>query len=175
MYRPGTGQVDPPVGLMLDKSQGLELGPELITNGDFSDGATGWTLDSSSSIVDGRLFFTTSSSVARHPAYQAIDATPGSVVRVSFSVELISGRYRVFMRVPDGSGVSMVLLSYTYTSKEFVAYCYIPSGFTGGIIFRNEDVATMYIDNVSIREIKGYHAYQSTTTARPTSRGRLTY
>ena len=29
VYRPGTGQVDPPVGLMLDKSQGLELGPEL--------------------------------------------------------------------------------------------------------------------------------------------------
>ena len=29
VYRPGAGKVDPPVGLMLDKSQGLELGPEL--------------------------------------------------------------------------------------------------------------------------------------------------
>ena len=35
--------VEQPVGLMLDKSQGLVLGPELVTNGDFSNGTTGWS------------------------------------------------------------------------------------------------------------------------------------
>ena len=35
-----TGQT---VGLLLDKSQGLVLGPELVTNGDFSGGSTGWS------------------------------------------------------------------------------------------------------------------------------------
>ena len=35
--------VGQPVGLRLDKSKGLVLGPELVTNGDFSAGSTGWT------------------------------------------------------------------------------------------------------------------------------------
>lgn len=34
--------VEQPVGLVLDKSQGLVLGPELLVNGDFSDGVAGW-------------------------------------------------------------------------------------------------------------------------------------
>ena len=38
--------VEQPVGLMLDKSQGLALGPELITNGNFNDGTTDWSINS---------------------------------------------------------------------------------------------------------------------------------
>ena len=38
--------VGQPVGLQLDKSKGLVLGPELVTNGDFSAGSTGWTSSS---------------------------------------------------------------------------------------------------------------------------------
>ena len=47
--------VEQPVGLMLDKSKGLVLGPELVTNGDFSNGATGWTLGSGWSVFGGKL------------------------------------------------------------------------------------------------------------------------
>jgi hypothetical protein len=38
--------VEQPVGLMLDKAQGMMLGPELVSNGDFSNGLTGWQLSS---------------------------------------------------------------------------------------------------------------------------------
>lgn len=49
VYRPGTGLVDPPVGLMLDKSKGLVLGPELLVNRDFATGdLTGWAMVGSS-------------------------------------------------------------------------------------------------------------------------------
>ena len=41
---------DQPVGLMLDKSKGLALGAELVTNGDFSNGTTGWNSGNGSSL-----------------------------------------------------------------------------------------------------------------------------
>ena len=49
LYRDAAGTlpvtaVEQPVGLMLDKSKQLVLGSELVTNGDFSNGTTGWTI-----------------------------------------------------------------------------------------------------------------------------------
>jgi len=35
--------VGEPVGLMLDKSEGLAQGPELVTNGDFATNLSGWS------------------------------------------------------------------------------------------------------------------------------------
>jgi len=45
--------VEQPVGLMLDKSKGLVLGPELVTNGTF-DTDTGWTKGTGWSISGGQ-------------------------------------------------------------------------------------------------------------------------
>ena len=50
MYQDAAGTtpvtaMEQPVGLWLDKSQGLQLGPELVTNGDFSQGSAGWVLE----------------------------------------------------------------------------------------------------------------------------------
>jgi hypothetical protein len=36
--------VEQAVGLILDKSRGLAIGAELVSNGDFSNGSTGWGL-----------------------------------------------------------------------------------------------------------------------------------
>jgi len=41
------------VALLLDKSKGLVLGSELVTNGDFSAGSTGWTLLGTATISGG--------------------------------------------------------------------------------------------------------------------------
>lgn len=47
LYQDGAGTtpvtaVEQPVGLMLDKSRGMMLGPELISNGTFDSGIAGW-------------------------------------------------------------------------------------------------------------------------------------
>ena len=56
--------VEQPVGLMLDKSQGLVLGSELVVNGDLSNGTTNWTASSSSiANVSGELQVTNSGAV----------------------------------------------------------------------------------------------------------------
>ena len=54
----GTTAVTTPgqtVGLMLDKSKGLVLGTELVVNGTFDSGTTGWSLTGDVTVVDGRL------------------------------------------------------------------------------------------------------------------------
>src|SRR3990167_8241272 len=48
MYQDSAGTtpvtaVEQSVGLILDKSKGLVLGPELVTNGGFDSDTTGWT------------------------------------------------------------------------------------------------------------------------------------
>lgn len=47
VYMPGQGQIDPPVGLLLDKRLGMARGPERLVNGDFSAGAANWSVTSS--------------------------------------------------------------------------------------------------------------------------------
>ena len=68
--------VEQPVGLMLDKSQELVLGSELVTNGDFSSGTTtGWTALSGGllSVVSGQLKVENSATYGR--AWQAVTVT----------------------------------------------------------------------------------------------------
>ena len=68
--------VERPVGLMLDKSKGLVLGPELVTNGDFSNGTTGWTANNALfTVVNGELEITASGSSPS--ARRALSTTAG--------------------------------------------------------------------------------------------------
>ena len=60
--------VEQPVGLMLDKSKGLALGAELVTNGDFATD-TGWNKGVGVTISGGRINyvgFTTSTTPTRY-------------------------------------------------------------------------------------------------------------
>ena len=180
VYRPGTGLVDPPVGLMLDKSQGVELGPELwdgalvVSNG--TSGASG-----AYNAVTGEL----SNTVVGTQTY-----APGFVGPLN-RLEL-NKFYRVKLKF---SGNLDPLFSVTlHTSSSTPNF---PVGGVGGDAIRsaggeieyigtnqnnipglriNTDGRTiwsgLFIESISIREIKGYHAYQNTTTARPTLSGR---
>ena len=172
VYRPGTGLVDPPVGLMLDKSHGLELGPELWPNGDFSQGATGWALTTTnssigtSSVVNGKIRLTkTSSGTCTLAAYmQGVSAEKGYVVSVSYEITEGSGFVAEY-----GAGGAGIVLPATKTSVVYIIRSRPNIYFRS---FNDANALTVDISNISIREIKGYHAYQATTTARPTLSGR---
>ena len=175
VYRPGTGLVDPPVGLTLDKGQGLELGPELVVNGDFSNGTAGWGAYSSTiAVINGALRITNTATISGY-GKQTVSTVAGKTYRISSTFIAESGANADFRigTVVDGSelfrdtttnfGVVTAYIRATTTEAFISLFAFNSSGTTGSYV---------EFDNISVREIKGYHAYQTTTTARPTLSGR---
>ena len=155
-----------PVGLALDKSQGLVLGPELVTNGDFSS-ATGWTLSAGWSITGGALVGT--SVGAFSTAVQTSVTTAGKTYRVSLTVVVTAGALN--LGLPPGSGGSIDI-------SATGSYSYLMVANTGNVGVRAGGGGfTGTVDNFSVRELPGFHATAS-GTSRPTygvvpSRGRV--
>jgi hypothetical protein len=144
------------VALMLDKSKGLVLGPELVTNGDFEDGATGWTIGAGWSVTGGKL---SANATTGQSVFQPI-VEFAKRYTFSFTVESISGTLLV------GPGTSRVSVTqpgqYQFT---------ISNAINDGIVSRFNLTAggalVATIDNISVRELPGFHAVQSTAAARP--------
>ena len=171
MYQDAAGTtpvtaMEQPVGLWLDKSQGLQLGPELVTNGDFSQGATGWnTYMGSPAVVNSEL-------VLARTAYP-------DAASVSQLITFDSSKYYICSfksRCNDSaSGVQIWLNGTSYYLNA------LPISKIGGynqFVFKGagsdrirfysiNNNTTIYIDNISVRELKGNHATQSITASRP--------
>jgi hypothetical protein len=154
------------VGLMLDKSKGLVLGPELVTNGDFSGGTTGWTFyQSTLSAVSGKLRVTALSGAPG--AYQSISIVSGRTYEITFDIDVgtvgtgayfvgnigLGGTYTI-----SASGKQTFRFLSTTTNAAFLFYIHRNSGATPGQYFD--------LDNVSVKELAGNHA-TSTGTKRP--------
>lgn len=147
--------VEQPVGLMLDKSQGLVLGPELVVNGNFSNGTTGWTVDAGWSIGGGVAIKTAGS------ANYVKQGTPvvGKWYKVTFDVVSISAG-NVFGVAGDISASS-----FNTTGTKTVYILAISAGFGFGV-YGNAAFAGS-IDNISVKELPGNHAFQATSASRP--------
>lgn len=162
VYRPGSGQVDPPVGLSLDKGQGLELGPELMLN------ITNWFSIGGWSVVDGKL--TISVPGAGTQCYKALYQDEREVRYKRLSVVLdITVASGTFLLLPGGYQVAAtVTTSGVYSFDVFVAH----ASSNKYIYLRADDAFAGTVNSLSVREIRGYHAYQATPTARPKLSGR---
>jgi hypothetical protein len=159
------------VGLVLDKSKGLALGAELTTNGDFSNGLTGWTLNAAATgvatVVDGALVYATP-----HSDYAEVK---------QLNVCTIGKWYRVEYEVTTaGSGVSAVTIQCGRVSITSVSASTISTGrYSATVLATHPDGfsisvrtdATIGIDNISVKELSGNHAYQTTTGNKPVLRG----
>jgi len=151
------------VGLMLDKSQGLALGSERLTNGDFSGGSTGWSVTGS----DATHIATFSNGTLR---YQSDTTTPilnvsqaGSmVVGKTYLVTVVTSAYTSGSIKSDAFGATVVLSNGLGT----ITFRGTASS-TGFVITRNSTNVDITIDSISIKEIAGNHATQVTSTQRP--------
>ena len=154
--------VGQPVGLMLDKSKGLVLGPELVTNGDFSQGATGWTLTSGWSVTGGSLVLV-STGTSFPQAFQSVTSgvsgkwvtisgqysglTSGKTARIA----LYSGTSDVVGQTLSASSGNFSMRAYCPTGVSYTLICLIPSATSVG--------DTVAFDNISVRELPGNHAF----------------
>jgi len=145
---------------MLDKRLGLVRGAELITNGNFASGTTGWT-------TSGALTFTVSGGQA------AIGRNGGSILDFPRQAVIASGvTYEVILDVVARThsvsvfvgGTEALFLSTGSAQRAIVlagadglGLRVGPSGFAS---------ATCTIDNVSVRELPGNHAVQATAAKR---------
>ena len=155
--------VEQPVGLLLDKSKGLELSSELQPNGDFSSGATGWSPSGEWVIENNRAVKSATTTNSNLGTFVSVEASKSYLV----TFDIISVTGSITVQTASSSNATLA----TFTSAGSVR-CIITatSVLTGSrvIVFRAVAASTAVIDNVSIKEIAGNHATQPTSTKRPT-------
>lgn len=150
-----------PVGLQLDYSKGLELGPELSN-------PAGWVAITTSSMApDGVSWILSGGGGFRQ--FQTL--TAGKRYRVIFDIleDLNPGATVAEMRFGTSGGTS-------YTGpliKALGRYTYfIDGGGAADFRFTSRSATThLRVGNVSVREVYGHSRYQTTATSRPVLRG----
>jgi len=165
----GTTPVTTPgqtVALMLDKSKGLTLGSELVTNGTFdANSSTGWTLNSWSVASD------------------RLEKAAGDSLRASgtLSSTLVSGRtYQITLNAIGFTSACNALFRTGIGGTASNGYA-IPAGTSSHtFVLQAADAHTVIqfhpgtssfagsIDNISVKELAGNHAVQATAASRPT-------
>ena len=162
---PGTvADASNPVGLALDIRAGTPvLGPELVVNGDFSDGGANWQVQSTWTFSGGFAVATATYGLL----YQNFTIPPSPAVNEIFSItytisDYVSGTIVPGMTYGNGTARSG---NGTYTDLLFcenAAYVSLLAyNFTGKI------------DNVSLKKVLGNHMLQSTSAARPLMSARV--
>lgn len=153
--------VGQPVGLMWDKSKGLSLGLEKVNNGGF-DSDTAWTKGIGVTISGGNAIL---NNVSGNPALsQNVGLVPNTWYDVTIVVsELTAGA--LVLRVYGAGGGSDIALAAT-SAGTYNAKIKARSDATGLIGF-SASATSAKIDRVSIREVLGNHAYQTTSSMRP--------
>lgn len=157
--------LEQPVGLQLDLSQGMVLGSELVTNGDFSNGTTGWTAhNATQTAVNNQVQVTSTSGSLYGSTGQVVGGlTVGKTYKVvvPFTKGTTDGRI-------DVNGVSGV----ASLSASGVMSCYfVATGTTAVISAVNTTVSvgvTSSYGPFSCKQIAGNHRYQPTSANRPT-------
>lgn len=167
-----------PVGLRKDKSgrnnhayqtvasrptlqQTPILGKELVVNGGFSNGVTGWgAVDGTTEVIlNGYLKFnnalTANPNVIQHNVIR-----PEKTYAVSFKVANRTAG-GVFLVLYGDSWRSTVLTPIAQADGVFSTIISSHVGATGTIGIRTQDNTTLDITNVSIREITGYRTGQN--------------
>jgi hypothetical protein len=152
------------VGMMLDVARGgLEgLGAELVTNGNFSNGATNWNFSSGVTAPAGQAEFVSVAQFAG--ANQTFSAL---AVNKTYAVDfdLVTNTSGTGLLVRLG-GTGNFVSSGTALGKKRMLM--IPGATTGIVQFlAASSGTTLAIDNISVRELPGCHQVAPSDAARP--------
>jgi hypothetical protein len=188
----GTTPVTAPgqtVALALDKSKGLVLGPELVTNGTFDTDVSGWTGSSATlSWASGKARIEATSPTI--PSFSARTNTTfsfvagrayvisGDITGVSNSSNIVNANVSVRDGVESSSPVifaSAAVPAIADGQTVSVRAIYIAATTANYTLHLRGFKATaagpqpiLEYDNISVRELPGFHATQSILASRPT-------
>lgn len=166
----GTTPVTTPgqtVALMLDKSKGLTLGTELVTNGTFPVNTTGWSVDSGAvlSVDTERL------KVVTTQASGALQVLSGFVVGKTYkiSIEVTVGGSDWNLILGRGFGQAQGFQSGRISASQTYSRVYTHTDSATNVLsLYSYGAGTTFYDNISVRELPGFHATQATAASRPT-------
>ena len=145
--------MEQPVGMILDKSKGLVLGSELVTNGDFATD-TGWTKGTGWSISGGRASIDGSNAGSSLLQLNSgVAVTAGKTYKVTFQYSSTSGR----LRFNPVAGNATALMA-SGTSGVFTGYI-VATADTSCVIQAPDANTVAWVDNISVRELPGNHAF----------------
>lgn len=170
----GTTPVTAPgqtVGLMLDKSQGLPLGPQLVTNGDFSNGTTGWPLTGGTATVTASGGGLTVNATVTAFVTQSFSTVVGGTY--AYSVEIVSQNSAAFnaIRKADNNtaSVNVVELRQGIANGPGTSTgVFVATASTTFIVIQANSGAVITVDNISVKLLPGNYATQATAASRPT-------
>lgn len=127
-----------------------KLGPELVTNGDFDSGLTGWELVSGNASVSGGVL-TLVNAGANGRVRQTVPVDAGKTYRFTATGVTAAGDNNGFAQFTGGpsvatfpAGSSGATISAIFTATANTEFHLIAAGLTGGF--------TLSLDSVSIRE-----------------------
>jgi len=153
------------VALMLDKSRGLTLGGELVSNGTF-DSATGWTISGSGvSITGGALVCSTNATANIYASISPASST--RTFKVTWTLSGVTAGDVILRLYNNGANVATTGFSYLEASGTYSAYVQTSAAPNQVWITVGGAGLTGSIDNISVRELAGNHATQATAASRP--------
>lgn len=157
----GLGQA---VGLMLDKSQGVAFGDEEVTNGDFSNGTTGWiSTGGATATVSNNTIEVTWGGSGASQYYQAIPIVIGKTYYFSGKIDEVDATSSLF-RLSNGANLSLPPSS---TEEETITAIFTATTNTLAVGLRVDSAGSCKFSDISVKEIQGSHATQSDSTKRP--------
>ena len=165
--------VEQPVGLMLDKSRGLALGAELVTNGDFSNGTTGWAGSSGGVLTNtsGQLILTCATTYGIGST--AIATVIGASYKVLFSVAKDTSNNAYFQITPTLGGAPIYEYLTSSGTLSNLQAIFVATTTTSYIKIVNSTAGSIVADNISVKQIAGNHAFQATAGNRPVLSARV--
>jgi hypothetical protein len=165
--------VEQPVGLLLDKSQGLVLGPELVSNGTFDTDIAGWTqIAGGSSVWDASGGIAcTDVAGADSNAQTNITTVAGRTYLAEWTVRSVTGGGQWLFRIRNSTDYQRSEVGVTGTYRAyFVASV---TGTNTVNLISASTGQTVVFDNISVKELPGNHATQATSASRPVLSARV--
>ena len=156
-----------PVGLLLDKSKGLVVGSERVTNGGFANGSAGWLgINGTDEVVSGG-FLNFTNAVAGNPnAYQQNVIEPSKWYKISFRVANRTAG-AVYLMAYTVDPANAIITAQISTNGVYSAILRAPIDANGSLGIRVIANSSLSITDVSVKELAGNHAYQTTSSMRP--------